>query len=79
MKTGTLEKTAEAALDKIKELKLDEGLMKDLEWCLGSYRYDGVPSGLTEKCQEALYILKEVKEKKPRSVTKKLIESLEAL
>jgi len=58
MKKDILVKTAEMALDKIKSLDLDEGLAKDLEWCLGSYQFDGVPTGLVEKCKEALYLLK---------------------
>lgn len=72
-------KTAQTALDKIKSLNIEEGLVKDLEWCLGSYQYDGVPTGLVAICKEALQLLKAEKEKKPRSVPKKLIDSLETL
>lgn len=79
MKKDTLVKTAQTALDKIKSLNIEEGLVKDLEWCLGSYQYDGVPTGLVAICKEALQLLKAEKEKKPRSVPKKLIDSLETL
>lgn len=74
-----LVETAEMTLEKLKQLKLDEGLEKDIAWCLGSYKFDNVPTGLIEKCKEALELLKAEMEKKPRSVPKKLIDNLEAL
>ncbi|UCS91476.1 hypothetical protein KZP23_11945 [Echinicola marina] len=77
MKTVALEKTVEATVEKLQKLKVEDQLIAELEWCLGSYRYDSNPSGLIEKSGVALTTLKAVKEKNSRAVSKKLLDDLE--
>jgi hypothetical protein len=72
-----LEKTVELALEKLLRLKVNNQLISELEWCLGSYKADRNPVGLIEKSREALELLKEQKEKSSRTVSKKLIDDLE--
>ncbi|MDN3670144.1 hypothetical protein QWY93_12490 [Echinicola jeungdonensis] len=77
MQTSKLEKTVESVVEKLQKLKVNDHLVSELQWCLGSYRNDNNPSGLLEKGNIALVLLKQVKEKNSRSVSKKLIEDLE--
>ena len=75
--TDSLEQASEEALQKLKALGIDPQLQSDLEWCLGSYRYDKNPSGLIEVAGKALVVLNAEKEKKTKGVTVKLIGDLE--
>ena len=77
MESALLEKSVENTIAKLSKLKISEGLTAELEWCLGSYRYDNNPEGLKMKSKLALDLLKEAKEKSSRSVSKKLITDLE--
>ncbi|MBD8487560.1 hypothetical protein IFO69_02255 [Echinicola sp. CAU 1574] len=77
MKPFTLEKTVEATVEKLQKLKIEDQLVSELEWCLGSYRFDSNPVGLIEKSSLALGALKAEKEKNSRAVSKKLLEDLE--
>ena len=72
-----IEKVSEEALEKLRELGIDEQLQRDLQWCLGSYRADGNPVGLYGNVKKALDLLKSEKEKKTKGVTAKLITDLE--
>ena len=71
-----IEKACIDAKDKLTQLNIEEGLVAEIEWCLGSYANDGNPSGLIAKGNEALVALKTFKESNPRKVSKKLIDSL---
>lgn len=77
MKANNLEKTVEAAVEKMRKLKLEDQLIEEIQWCLGSYRFDQNPVGLIEKSGVALSALKAEKEKNSRAVSKKLLEDLE--
>lgn len=77
IKTLTLEKTVEATVEKLQKLKIQDQLIAELQWCLGSYRYDQNPIGLIEKSSAALGALKAEKEKNSRAVSKKLLADLE--
>jgi hypothetical protein len=72
-----LEKTVESALGKLSQLKVNDQIVSELEWCLNSYKADQNPVGLIEKSRKALEVLKEQKERSSRAVSKKLIEDLE--
>lgn len=72
-----LEKTVESALGKLSQLKVNDQIVSELEWCLNSYKADQNPVGLIEKTRKALEVLKEQKERSSRAVSKKLIEDLE--
>ena len=72
-----IEKACEAALTKLKSLKLSPDLQADIEWCLGSYRHDKNPAGLFEMGAKALLILSKAAEKNSKSVSKKLISDLD--
>ena len=74
-----LEKTVETALGKLSKLKVNDQIVSELEWCLGSYKADQNPVGLIEKSRKALEVLKEEREKSSRAVSKKLIEDLEKI
>lgn len=72
-----LEQASEEALNKLKSLGLEERLQSELEWCLGSYRFDRNPSGLREVAGRVLTVLAAEKEKKTKGVTAKLVGDLE--
>lgn len=68
-------KTSETALQKLKELGIDNQLQADLEWCIGSYKADKNPIGLYEMARRALVVFKD--NKNTKGVTTKLINDLE--
>ena len=74
-----LRKGCEDALTAFHKLKLDEyaEIQSKLEFVIGSYNHDKNPVGLHEYAVRSLRVLKDVKEKNPRKVTKKVIEDLE--
>lgn len=71
-----IEKACVDAKDKLTQLNIEEQLVGELEWCLGSYANDGNPEGLVLKGKEALSALEDFKKGHPRKVSKKLIEDL---
>ena len=77
MELALLEKSVEHTIEKLNKLKINEDLAAELQWCLGSYRFDHNPDGLKKKSLLALALLKDVKEKSSRSVSKRLIADLE--
>ncbi len=79
MKKALLEKTVESAIEKLSKLKANEALLAELQWCLGSYRYDQNPIGLIEKSQKALDLLKSKKQENSRAVSQKLLQDLEKI
>ena len=72
-----IEAASITALKKLQELGINHQLQADLEWCLGSYKYDKNPAGLLEMSEKALNVLKEEKAKKTKGVTSKLLTDLE--
>jgi hypothetical protein len=72
-----LEQASEEALKKLQSLGIEQQLQSELEWCLGSYRFDRNPSGLLIVAGRALAVLNEEKAKKTKGVTVKLIGDLE--
>ena|SRR6478736_3780594 len=77
--SSSIEKTSEEILKKLKSLNLDQQLQADLEWCLGSYKYDKNPIGLIESAERALIIFKEALAKKTKGVTAKMISDIESV
>ena len=75
--TNLLEQASEEALKKLQSLGIEQQLQSELEWCLGSYRFDRNPSGLYEVAGRALTVLNAEKAKKTKGVTVKLIGDLE--
>ncbi len=71
------EKVCTEAKEKMIALGIEEQLVSEIEWCLGSYATDGNPQGLLEKAGEAFAALQTFKKENPRKVTKKLIDELE--
>ncbi len=65
--------------EKLTSLGIEEQLVSEIEWCLGSYAADNNPVGLFEKAEVALASLQEVKKTNPRKVSKKLIDDLSKL
>jgi hypothetical protein len=49
-----------------------------LEFVLGSYGFDGNPVGLHEYAKKSSDILKKYKQKQPRKVSQKLLESIDS-
>lgn len=72
-----LEKASLQALKTLQSLGIEQQLQQDIEWCLGSFRYDGNPSGLCEMTKRSISVLQEAKERKAKGVTAKLITDLE--
>lgn len=74
-----LRKSCEDAVLTFQKLNKKEytELQAKLEWCIGSYSYDNNPVGLHEYGIQSLSVLKKVKTKEPRKVTKKVIDGLE--
>ena len=52
-------------------------IVSKLEFCIGSYNFDKNPSGLVEFGRQALSMLKEIKKKQPRKVSKDVLAGLE--
>lgn len=52
-------------------------IVSKLEFCIGSYNFDNNPAGLVEFGLQALGMLKEIKKKQPRKVSKDVISGLE--
>lgn len=75
--THTVEKTAEDVLKKLKTLNREPSLQADLQWCLGSYRYDKNPSGLYTMIGKALPILKEAALSNAKAVSAAFLKSVE--
>lgn len=73
----SLEKTGEEILKKLKSLDLDHQLQADLEWCLGSFKYDKNPIGLIESAERAVVVFKDALNKKMKGVTAKTINDIE--
>jgi hypothetical protein len=69
-------KACQDAKDKLTALGIQEELVSELEWCLGSYAADNNPDGLYIKGKEALAALEKFKKSNPRKVSKKLIDDL---
>ncbi len=67
----------ESAKDKLMQLEIEEQLVSEIEWCLGSFAHDGNAEGLFAKAGEAIDALKTFKKSNDRKVSKKLIEDLE--
>jgi hypothetical protein len=74
--TDKIVKACEDAKDKLLSLGIEEQLVSELEWCLGSYAHDSNPDGLYLKGEEALKALEKYKKSNPRKVSKKLIDDL---
>ncbi len=67
---------AVVAMQKLNSDKLTE-IRSKLEWCIGSYDFDKNPVGLHEMGLKSLNMLKDIKQKQPRKVNKKVIDGLE--
>jgi hypothetical protein len=76
-KSVSIEKACEAALSKLKELNIDEGLQSEIQWCLGSYHHDNNPAGLYVMAKRALAVFTVELAGKTKGVTAKLITDLE--
>jgi hypothetical protein len=72
-----IEKVCVDALARLKSLKLEIGLQGDIEWCLGSYRFDKNPSGLYLMAEKSLEIFKDAAKGNPKAVPAKLLNDLE--
>ncbi len=75
--TSSIDKVAEDILSKLKTLDIEHQLQADIEWCLGSYRYDHNPAGLFETASKALAVFKQEQAKKTKGVTAALISGIE--
>jgi hypothetical protein len=72
----SIEKVSEDILAKLKSLNIEHQLQADLEWCLGSYRFDQNASGLLEVIRKSHNILTQEQAKKTKGVTATLINSI---
>jgi hypothetical protein len=72
-----IEKVCEDALNKLKELGIDQQLQNDIEWCIGSFKSDSNPVGLYAMADRALTIFRDEKAKKTKGITAKIITDLE--
>lgn len=77
MDARKMEKVVVEVIEKLETLEHVE-LAAELRWCWGSYQGDGNPSGLVKTGLLALGVLQAAREKKGKSVAKKLVEGLEA-
>lgn len=76
-KAVSIEKVSEDIISKLKALNLEQQLQADIEWCLGSYRYDQNPIGLFENAAKALVVFKHEQARKTKGVTAAFISSIE--
>lgn len=77
MAAEKMEQTLKEAKDKLAQLGIEEQLVSEIEWCLGSYAHDGNPEGLYGKGAETVKALEKFKKTNPRKVSKKLLDDLE--
>lgn len=73
----SIEDACVEALSKLKALNIDGGLQADIEWCLGSYRFDKNPAGLYDMATRAVEVFKAELSKKTKGVTAKLVKDIE--
>lgn len=76
-KNGKIKESLVEAKDKMTQLGIEEQLVSEIEWCLGSYAHDGNTEGLYEKGADAHKALSKFKNSNPRKVSKKLLDDLE--
>lgn len=77
MDARKMKKVVATVIEKLEKLEQAE-LASELRWCWGSFQADGVPSGLVKAGASALHVLQAAREKKGKSVAKKLVEDLVA-
>lgn len=77
MAAEKIKKALEAAKDKFSTLGIEEALVSEIEWCLGSFAHDGNAEGLYIKGAQAVKALAKFKKTNDKKVSKKLIEDLE--
>jgi hypothetical protein len=77
MPVEKIKSSLEEAKDKLLSLGIEEQLVSEIEWCLGSFAHDGNAEGLYVKGNQAIEALKAFKKTNDRKVSKKLIEDLE--
>ncbi len=77
MSTEKIKVALETAKDQLSQLGIEDALVSEIEWCLGSYAFDGNAEGLYQKATQAKDALLEFKKENSRKVSKKLIEDLE--
>ncbi len=75
--TVSIDKVAEQVHSKLKSLNLEPQLQADIEWCLGSYRFDKNPAGLADSLGRAASVLKTELGKKTKGVTAAFVTSVE--
>lgn len=75
-----LEKACKDALAQFEKLGDEQfyDIRSKLEFVLGSYGFDGNPVGLHEYAKKSSDILKKYKQKYPRKVSQKLLESIDS-
>jgi hypothetical protein len=78
-KSEKLRDACELAAETFKKINHSDysEIVSKLEFCVGSYNFDKNPSGLVEFGYQALGLLKEIKRKSPRKVSKEVINALE--
>ncbi|RED97453.1 hypothetical protein [Marinoscillum furvescens] len=76
MSAEKMEQALINAKDKLTKLNIEEQLVSEIEWCLGSYTHDHNPAGLYEKGEQAKTALESYKKDNPRKVSKKLLDDL---
>lgn len=75
--TLNIEKVSEDILAKLKALNIEHQLQADIEWCLGSYRYDQNPTGLLETAAKSVAAFKQELTKKTKGVTAAMVKNIE--
>ncbi len=75
-----LEKACKDALAQFEKLGDEQfyDIRSKLEFVLGSYGFDGNPVGLKEYAKKSLEILKKYKQKHPRKVSQKLLDTIDS-
>ena len=73
----SIEKTAAEVLKKLQSLSTAAELQAEIEWCIGSYKYDQNPAGLYDAMAKALPIFMELKLTNAKAVTAKFVTDLE--
>lgn len=77
MDARKMKKVVAMVIEKLEKLEQPE-IASELRWCWGSFQGDGNPSGLIKAGTSALRVLQAAREKKGKSVAKKLVEDLDA-
>jgi len=72
-------KVCELALEKLNSLDIEHQLQAEMNWCIGSFKADGNPSGLYQMVERAALVFRDELAKKTKGINIQFIGVLESV